>query len=105
MKSTRKNYRKNCSIFKRKSLCLPFIHFRCGLQKLIKAYVTLLNKITRFRDQVNLRVETLYDMSPPYKFGGHKYFTSRDMFLVSQVNKEDHLINGSGGYYNTNPSR
>lgn len=44
-------------------------------------------------------------MSPPYKFGGHKYFTSRDMFLVSQVNKEDHLINGSGGYYNTNPSR
>ena len=39
------------------------------------------------------------------KFGGHKYFSSRDlMFLVCHVIKQDHVIKASGDYNYSSPS-
>ena len=39
------------------------------------------------------------------KFEGHRSCTSRDMFLVCQMIKQDHVIKGSGDYKDRNPSR
>ena len=38
------------------------------------------------------------------KFGGHRY-CSRDMFLLCQVIKQDHIIKRSGDYNDKSPSR
>ena len=37
------------------------------------------------------------------KFGGHRYCSSRDMFVVCHVIKQDHK--GSGDYNNRSPLR
>ena len=39
------------------------------------------------------------------KYGGHKYFSSRDMFLVCHVIRQDHVVKGSDDYNDRNPSR
>ena len=38
------------------------------------------------------------------KFGGHSYCSSRNMFLVCHVIKQDHVIKGLGEYNDRNPS-
>ena len=37
------------------------------------------------------------------KFGGHRFCSSRDMFLFCHVIKQHHIIKGSGVYNNWNP--
>ena len=39
------------------------------------------------------------------KFGGHSYASSKDMFLVYHVIKQDHTIKRSGYYNNSSPLR
>ena len=38
------------------------------------------------------------------KFGGHRNCSSRDMFLVYYVAKQDHVIIGSSDFNDSNPS-
>ena len=39
------------------------------------------------------------------KFGDHRYFSSRDMFLVCHVIKQGHIIKGLDGYKDRSPSK
>ena len=39
------------------------------------------------------------------KFGSHRYCSSKDMFLVCDVIKQDHMNKGSGNYNDWSPSR
>ena len=39
------------------------------------------------------------------KFGGHRYYSNRAIFLVCHVIKQDHVVKGLGDHNDRSPSR